>query len=380
MDLQHSSIDMVRSLADVTASEWDARTPANTPFTDHAYLAALETSASVGGRSGWHPHYLMAKNGNDVVGASFLYTKTNSHGEYIFDWGWADAYRRYDVPYYPKLTSSVPFTPATGPKLLLAPGADRDKTSAQLIAAGKALMTAEGHSSLHYLFIAPEEIAAFEAAGFMIRDSFQYHWTNHSYTSFADFLGALKSKKRRQIEKERRELQGEGLTIRHLSGADLRSEHADIFYAFYRSTIEKRRGIPYLTLAFFRTVFETMRDDIILILAEEQTVPIAGALFYQKGDALFGRYWGCSKDVRHLHFELCYYQPIELAIQRQLRLFEAGAQGEHKIARGFTPVLTFSAHWLQHAAFREAIGHFIAEERTEIQALFASFAEHSPYA
>jgi predicted N-acyltransferase len=372
-------IETTQRLQDIGKDAWQALAPAAFPFASFDYLEALETSGAVGPGSGWSPHYFTAKDGSRVVGAAFLYGKTNSYGEYIFDWAWAEAYRRYGVPYYPKLTGAVPFTPATGPKLLLAPDADRAQIAASLIDAAKALAAGQHCSSLHYLFITPEETALFAAAGLLIRHSFQYHWKNRGYRDFEDFLDALRPRKSKQIRRERAQLQEAGLDIKLLTGATLQPEHADVFYRFYRATIEKMGAIPYLSLAFFRTVFVTMRDQVVLLLAEEAGTPIAGALFYRQGPNLYGRYWGTVKDVRNLHFELCYYRALEWAIAERIELFEAGAQGEHKIARGFLPELTYSAHWLEHAGFRDAIGGFIEQEKAEIARLFAELERQQPY-
>jgi len=362
------------------APVWDGLTSPDFPFGDADFLRALEQSGAVGGLSGWHPIYLADEADGRLNGASFLFAKTNSNGEYIFDWSWADAYRRHGVSYFPKLTAAVPFTPATGPKLLLSSACDQPVVAGRLIEAGKRLMKEGGHSSLHYLFLTAAELPFFHAAGFFIRHSFQYHWHNRGYASFDDFLAALKPKRRKQIVREREQLKAASLTIDILTGDQLTAGHARIFFQFYLTTIDKREAIPYLNEQFFEIVFDTMRDRIVLMLASEAGQPIAGALYYKKGDHLFGRYWGAVKEVRNLHFELCYYQPIVWAIQHKLRVFEAGAQGEHKIARGFVPVLTYSAHFLEHPAFCEAIGLFVEQEKSEIARIMTELNEHSPYA
>lgn len=321
----------------------------------------------------------MAVEDGDALGACYLYSKTHSYGEYIFDWSWAQAYERYQMPYYPKLLSAVPFTPATGPKLLFKDGVDKPRVAAALIASALEQMEAAQHHSLHYLFITPDEIPYFEAAGFSIRHSFQYHWKNEGYTSFEEYLGKLKSKKRKQIERERQQLGQEGLTFRAVTGEALLPEHAELFYRLYLSTILKMGAIAYLTEDFYRRVFAAMHDQIILFLAEDRGEVIAGSLCYFKGDALFGRYWGAVRDVRNLHFELCYYRPIEWAIAHKLARFEAGAQGEHKHARGFLPTRTYSAHWIRHPQFRVAIGNFIDEEKAVLASMFEDMKVHSPF-
>jgi len=362
------------SLSSLAQPAWQRLTPPDFPFTDYEFLLALEQSECVGEDAGWIPHYLV-----EPEGASFLYLKNNSYGEYIFDWAWADAYHRHGMAYFPKLVSAIPFTPATGPKLLFSPVADRDAVAARLLLAAKKKTEEQNASSLHYLFLTREELSYFEREEFLIRHSFQYHWKNREYGSFDDFLSVLKSRKRKQILKERREAQGNGINIMRLSGEALKPEHAGIFHGFYLSTVEKMGASAYLNLDFFRRVFETMKKEIILILAEERGQPVAGALYFEKGSSLFGRYWGASKELPYLHFELCYYQPIEYAIGKGLKAVEAGAQGEHKVARGFLPELTYSAHWIRHPAFREAIGRFIDEEKLAIEAHFAAWKEHSPY-
>ena len=363
----------------VAPLEWDALVQANFPFADHAYLSALEETGAVGEGSGWTPHHLASWRDNQLEGASFLYAKNHSHGEYIFDWAWAQAYEKHGVPYYPKLVSSVPFTPATGAKLLLSTSADRDRVASELIDRAKDKIGELAATSLHYLFLTPEEIPYFEAKEFLIRHSFQYRWTNHGYSTFEDFLSRLKPRKRKQILRERQQLRSLGIDVSIVRGSDLTTEHADIFHRFYLSTIHKMGAIAYLSPKFFQTIFHSMRDTIILFLAEEQGIPIAGALAFEKGQWLYGRNWGSTKEVRNLHFELCYYRPLEYVIERRLAVFDAGAQGEHKIARGFLPVLTHSAHWINHFHFRDAIARFIEEEKRGIQSYFDNLEPQLPY-
>jgi uncharacterized protein len=367
------------SLEAIQENEWSQLSSPNFPFADYAYLTALEKSGSVGSNTGWTPLYLTASRGASLEGASYLYSKDNSYGEYIFDWAWVQAYDKYHVPYFPKLLSAIPFTPATGPKILISPGAHREKVAEQLISAALQKMEDLNHTSLHYLFLAPEEIGFFEKAGFLIRHSFQYHWTNQGYASFRNFVDSLKPRKRKQILREREQLQEEKLTIRELTGDALTVDHARLFYGFYLSTIMKMGAIPYLTENFFVEVFQSMRDQIVLFLAEKEDEAVAGSVCYFKGSTLYGRYWGSTHEVRNLHFEMCYYRPIEWAIAHGIKLFEAGAQGEHKIPRGFLPALTYSAHWIRHSEFREAISRFLAEEKNAIRDLFEEMERHSPY-
>lgn len=354
------------------------------PFFDFEFLVALESSGSVGERSGWTPVYLVCRDDEArVLGAMCAYLKTDSYGEYIFDWDWAHAYHENRLSYYPKLTSAVPFTPATGPKLLFAKrleSSEREKVSGALLEAFRGLGDDLRVSSSHALFLPEPEVPVFEDAGFAIRRSLQFHWRNRGHESFEDYLAALQSKRRRQIARERRQLGEEGMEILRLSGDELRPEHAGMMYEFYISTADRKWGMPYLNEAFFYEVFETMKDRTLFVLARDGSgFPVAGTLNFFKGDSLFGRYWGAVEEVRNLHFELCYYQTIEFAIERGIKLFEAGAQGEHKLARGFLPTVTHSAHEIRHPAFRRAIERYIAEEREIVARNVEIYAGHDPY-
>ena len=367
------------SLAEVSAAAWNALTPPDFPCADHAYLSALETSGSVGENTGWAPAHLTAWEGDRLVGAAPTYLKTDSYGEYIFDWGWARAFLANGVPYYPKLVSAIPFTPATGAKLMVAAEADAQAVRDGLVALATEITRQTKASSAHFLFAVPEELPAFQRGEYLVRHSYQYHWINRGYGDFAGFLDAFKNRKRKQIVREREWLSQSEVTIECLEGDALRPEHARAMYAFYSSTIEKMGAIGYLTPQFFETVFREMKHAIVLMWASVGGEPVAAALNYRKGAALFGRYWGSSEHYRNLHFELCYYRGIEYAIAHGLRLFEAGAQGEHKIARGFEPRLTYSAHWIGHPAFRAAIADFVEREKTGIAGLFEETASHLPF-
>ncbi len=379
MAAESFNIQSFRSLEAIQKTQWGQLSPPDFPFADYDYLRALETSHSVGEASGWSPLYLTASIDGSIQGASTLYSKAHSYGEYIFDWAWAQAYERHQIPYYPKLLGAIPFTPATGPKFLFAPHANREKVAATLIAASLQQMETLSQSSLHYLFITPEEVSYLERTGFLIRHSFQYHWENRGYSTFGDFLDALKSRKRKQVVREREQLQQESLVFHAVTGNDLTPAHAKLFYGFYLSTLSKMGAYAYLTETFFSEVFDSMRNQIVLFLAGKEGEAVAGSLCYFKGNTLYGRYWGATQEVRNLHFELCYYRPIEWAIARGLKRFEAGAQGEHKVARGFLPATTYSAHWIRHPQFREAIGRFIEEEKSSIQRLFEEMKAHSPF-
>ena len=333
----------------------------------------------VGHAAGWIPKYITVWRDEQLVGASFVYIKTNSYGEYIFDWDWAKAYHHHRLEYFPKLTSSIPFTPATGPKFLVRSDQDSTPVIDTLLSTSLKIMKDLDCSSLHYLFIPKEELNYFEAKQFFIRHSFQYHWQNQNYETFDAFLASLKPKRRKQIVRERMQLQAANLKIEWYSGDQLTEAHAELFFGFYLETIQKMSAIPYLNLAFFKSVFKHMSHEVALVLASEGDTAIAAALYFKKGDSLFGRYWGSSKDVRNLHFEICYYQPIEWAIANKIQRFEAGAQGEHKIARGLLPELTYSAHRIQHPQFRDAIGKFIEDEKQGIQQYFDDLKSHHPF-
>ena len=378
-------VELLLGIEDVDKAAWRALEPPDFPFFDLEFLRALERSGSIGRASGWSPVYLVCRDGREVLGALPLYLKSDSYGEYVFDWEWAHAYREHGLSYYPKLVSAVPFTPATGPKLLVRPDIGDAVTSAVksvLLDGARELGDEIGVSSSHALFLPEEELGEFEGRGYAIRHSLQFHWRNRGYGAFPDYLDAMTSKRRRQVARERRQL--EGVTIERLTGETLAAhatEHAALMYRFYLDTYDRKWGSPYLTGPFFTETFRTMADRTLLVLARDELSrrPVASALFFYKGRNLYGRYWGAIKDVRNLHFELCYYGGIEFAIERGLKLFEAGAQGEHKLARGFLPTITYSAHEIRHPAFERAIGRFIAEEREYLALSLEEYARHDPY-
>lgn len=351
-------------VAAIPAADWDSCAGDGNPFVGHAFLAALEAAQCVGGGSGWQPIPLIV-DGADGRPAAIApaYAKSHSQGEYVFDHGWAEAWQRAGGDYYPKLQVAVPFTPVPGPRLLL-----RDPSAAPaLIAALEAVTDQHRLSSAHVTFVAPAQVPLFEAAGWLIRQGTQYHWRNAGYRSFDDFLAQLASRKRKAIRKERAAAVA-GLTIRHLTGAAIGAREWDAFWGFYQDTGSRKWGRPYLTRAFFPLLAAALGDRLLLILAERDGRPIAGALNLIGADSLYGRYWGCVEDVPFLHFELCYYQAIEAAIARGLATVEAGAQGEHKLARGYAPVATWSAHYLPDAGFRRAVADFLARERAAVAA------------
>jgi len=362
-------------VAAIPAAEWDACAGPGNPFVGHAFLAALEKSGSVGGRSGWQPLPVIV-DGADGKPAAIVpaYVKSHSQGEYVFDHAWADAWQRAGGDYYPKLQVAAPFSPVPGPRLLL-----RDESLAPAaIAALEAVCTQNGLSSAHATFIAAEQVSLFEAAGWLIRQGTQFHWSNRGYGSFDDFLADLASRKRKAIRKERAAAV-EGLTVRHLTGEAITPAYWDAFWTFYQDTGSRKWGRPYLTRSFFPLIGQALDDRVLLIVAERDGVPIAGALNLIGDTTLYGRYWGSTEEVPFLHFELCYYQAIDAAIARGLSTVEAGAQGEHKLARGYEPVPTFSAHFLPDRNFRRAVADFLAREREAVAADRDYLGEMTPF-
>jgi predicted N-acyltransferase len=364
-----------RGVAGFDAAEWDECAGSGNPFVTHAFLAALEESGSATARTGWQP-VPIAIDGVDGAPAALMpaYVKSHSQGEYVFDHGWAEAWQRAGGDYYPKLQIAIPFTPVTGPRLLTR----RPELAPALIAAAEAVVVQNGLSSAHATFLRAEEAALFEAAGWLIRADVQYHWANEGYRSFDDFLAALSSRKRKAIRKERAGAL-EGVTVEHLTGAAIGEAHWDSFWAFYQDTGARKWGRPYLTRRFFSLLGERMADRVLLILALRDGVPIAGALNLIGADALYGRYWGTLADVPGLHFEICYYQAIEAAIARGLDRVEAGAQGAHKLSRGYRPVATRSAHFIPDPAFRRAVAGFLQHERPAVEREIVELDEMTPF-
>jgi len=361
-------------IADVGQEAWDHCAGEGNPFVSYAFLSALEDSGSVGGRSGWHPRYLALRGAGGAVEAVVpAYAKTHSYGEYVFDHGWANAFERAGGRYYPKLQVTSPFSPVPGPKLLA-----RGLGVAEMAAALEAACEASGCSSVHVTFCAEDEWAGLGQAGWLQRLGMQFHWENPGYESFEDFLAALSSRKRKAIRRERREAQA-GLSFRALSGAELTPAIWKRFYEFYLSTVERKWGGAYLTPEVFPLLGERLGDKIVLLLAERNGRPIAGALNVRGDGVLYGRNWGCTEDVPFLHFELCYYQAIEYAITHGLRRVEAGAQGEHKIQRGYLPRPTYSAHYIAHPGLRDAVARFLEVEREEMLVTMEAMAKEGPY-
>lgn len=377
------TIDLLSSLSQIDAAEWDACAcpddgrPAD-PFTTYRFLDALEQSGSVGAGSGWQPRYLVARNDEQAIAVAPMYAKGHSQGEYIFDHNWAHAYENAGGAYYPKLQIAAPFTPATGRRFLTRPGWEAVGLSA-LIQGAVQIAADNDLSSLHVTFCTEDEAIAGEKIGLMRRWSQQFHWVNDGYGSFDDFLASLSSRKRKNIRKERERAQNFGGEIVALTGDDLRPEHWDAFWHFYQDTGARKWGTPYLTRDFFDRAQETMADDMLLCLAMRDGQPVAGALNFIGAETLYGRYWGCVEDHPCLHFELCYYQAIDFAIAHGLGRVEAGAQGGHKLARGYLPVATHSLHWVRDAGFAEAIARYLKAERDAVDEEIEVLTKYGPF-
>ncbi|MFL5237364.1 MAG: GNAT family N-acetyltransferase [Rhizomicrobium sp.] len=351
------------------------------PFTRYEFFAALEDSGSATARTGWRPCHLVIESGANVQGVMPLYLKSHSQGEYVFDWGWAEAFERAGGEYYPKLQASVPFTPVTGRRLLIARGGTEEAVNIRraLLSAGVSTVSQLGASSLHITFLTEEEWRAAAALGFLQRTDQQFHWHNRSYVSFDDFLADLSSSKRKTLRKERAAVFAEGVKFEWLTGREITEAHWDRFFAFYMDTGNRKWGRPYLTREFFSRAAETMGEQIVLILAKRAGRYIAGALNFSGEGVLFGRNWGATEFIPFLHFETCYYQAIEYAITHRLSRVEAGAQGEHKLLRGYLPVPTYSAHYIAHPGLRRAVADYLKAERAAVAESMDLLAEHGPF-
>jgi predicted N-acyltransferase len=367
------------SLADIAAQDWDAlANPPGQPFNpsvSHAFLKALEDSGCVGGKTGWLPQHLLLEENGALRGAVPCYLKSHSMGEYVFDHGFAEAFHRAGGRYYPKLQVSVPFTPVPGPRLL----AETAQGKQQLADGLKALARQHAASSVHVTFLPEDDCSLLAARDFLPRQDIQFHWHNAGYASFNDFLASLSSAKRKNIRREREAVAARGITFEHATGDTLRSEHWDHFFRFYMDTGSRKWGKPYLNRAFFSALHETMRNHVLLVLARREGRIIAGALNLIGSERLYGRNWGCSEDHPFLHFETCYYQAIDFAITRGLKVVEAGAQGEHKLARGYLPVKTFSAHHFVHTGLSRAVAEYLQSESAAVDENQKILRDHSPF-
>jgi uncharacterized protein len=366
--------EIAKSVGAFNQAEWDALNNGN-PFTSHAFLTALEQSRSVGPRTGWSPTPIVIRGADGALaGALPAYLKSHSQGEYVFDHHWGEAYERAGGQYYPKLQIAAPFSPVPGPRLLL-----RDPALApQLLAAAEAIVHQNGLSSAHATFVEESQLDAFRAADWLIRTGTQFHWRNDDYADFEAFLAALSSRKRKAIRKERAGANA-AVEIEILTGSEIRPEHWDAFWIFYQDTGARKWGQPYLTRECFELMGQSMGDQVILFLAHRDGRPVAGALNMAGPDCLYGRYWGCTEDIPFLHFELCYYRAIDYAITHKLARVEAGAQGEHKLARGYTPVPTYSAHFIADPGFRRAIADFLEREGAAVEREIEFLGEMAPF-
>lgn len=350
-------------------AESEPQEDTDNPFISFAFLSALEVTGCVGGRSGWHPcHQALRDAEGRVLAVAPAYVKSHSQGEYVFDHGWAEAYERAGGRYYPKIQVAVPFTPVTGPRLIITPGVDRTAATATLAGGLEALRARLDASSIHATFLHAQEATALEAAGYLIRLDRQFHWLNEGYRSSEDFLAALSSRKRKMIRRERKDALAAGLTIRWRTGREITEAHWDAFFAFYQETGSRKWGRPYLNREFFSVLGETMADRIVLIFAEREGKPVAGAINFIGAQTLYGRNWGATEEHPFLHFEVCYYQAMDFAIAHRLAVVEAGAQGEHKLMRGYRPALTRSAHSIAHPGLRRAVTQFLQHERNHVAA------------
>ena len=385
------NIRIASSLTEIPAAVWDAcagapstelstRGQPPNPFVSHAFLSSLEQSKSVGARTGWQPQHLIAETADgEVLGVAPCYAKSHSQGEYVFDHGWAEAFERAGGDYYPKLQVAVPFTPVTGPRLLARPGPVADSVRGALGDALAQVTKANGLSSAHVTFLTKEEWDLLGDRGYLQRTDQQFHWENEGYATFEDFLAALNSRKRKTIRRERKDALAPGITLHWLTGSDLTEEVWDAFFEFYMDTGSRKWGRPYLTRAFFSIVGAAMADRILLVMAKRAGRFVAGAINFIGDDTLYGRNWGAVEHHPFLHFEVCYYQAIEFAIVNKLKRVEAGAQGEHKLARGYLPHPTYSAHYIAHAGLRRAIDDYLARERAYVEAVGEELAAAGPF-
>lgn len=368
------------SLAQVSADEWNALARDDYPFLRHDFLLGLEQTGCTDAASGWQPCHLGLRSGNELVAAAPAYLKSHSYGEYVFDWAWADAWRRMGLTYYPKLVTAIPFTPATGPRLLQQAGLNSAGLWESLLQGVQALAKARNISSWHVLFPSAEVAAQLQELGMHTRHAVQFHWFNRGYGDFDDFLATFSSRKRKALRRERRRVQEQGVSLRTLTGNAITAADWLTFYRFYQMTYAKRSGHGgYLTRDFFLQTAAGMGEQVVMVLAEQDGRDVAGALYFRSSDTLFGRYWGCAEELDCLHFEACYYRGIEYCIEQGIARFDPGAQGEHKIQRGFEPIHTLSSHWIADPSLARAVGEFTREEKAHIEAYRRDAATLLPF-
>ncbi len=372
-------VEFKDTIESIEPSAWNALTGADNPFLRHEFLAAIETSGSVGPGTGWLPCHATIYADGQLIAAMPLYKKMDSWGEFVFDFAWANAYQQAGLNYYPKLVSAIPFTPITGPRFLTSPKHDFATLASTLTEATQQFAVAEGISSWHILFPQQQDQEILAEHGLLLRKDCQFHWHNRGYTTFDDFLSELRSVKRKKLRRERRRIRESGITFHWLSGADLSADLWHDIMPLYASSFIRRGRAPYLNETFFTTVTASMPEQVLVILARHQDEPIASAICFRSDDTLHGRYWGSSAHYHSLHFETCYYQGIEYCIEQGLQHFEPGTQGEHKISRGFEPTETWSAHWLSHPQFAAAVDAYLDRERTHTDDYIETVREHIPF-
>ncbi|HHJ15548.1 MAG TPA: N-acetyltransferase [Gammaproteobacteria bacterium] len=373
-------LSIADSIATVSTDQWNAVAGTGNPFLRHEFLAALERNDCVGEHYGWLPRHLLARDDTgQLVGAVPLYLKDNSYGEFVFDNAWADAYQRAGLAYFPKAVAAIPYTPATGPRILTAPGDQGDAAAAQLIQLAQEWATSENLSSLHWLFTDSTDTQRLEQAGLLLRLGCQFHWRNAGYRDFDDYLSGFSSRKRKKVRRERRYVREAGIAISVVHGHQATAAELEVMYGFYHSTFEKKWGYPTLSLGFFREIATSMGEQLVFIIARKGQRVVAGAICLRGDDALYGRHWGCCEEYHSLHFEVCYYQGIDYCIEHGLSLFEPGAQGEHKISRGFLPTPTWSAHWIQHDGFRDIIARHLVQETRTMRDYIDELSGRSPF-
>jgi hypothetical protein len=372
-------IRFIDSIDDIPAHEWNALVTDDNPFLDHSFLAALEHHGAVSKQNGWQAHHLIAIENGQLCGALPLYIKDHSFGEFVFDWAWANAYARAGMPYYPKLVAAVPYTPVSGPRLLTGTAEQQQDIATQLIKSAEEYAIDANLSSLHYLFINARDRQRLDQHGLLPRLGCQFHWFNRGYDNFDDFLATMTARNRKKIRRERLRIEEQGVTIELLHGDQINAEQWSFFHQCYQTTFDKKANYAPLSVGFFQEIGQQLGPRVVLMIAHQDNKPVASALFLRSHDTLFGRYWGCLADIDRLHFELCYYQAIEYCIHHGLQRCEAGAQGEHKIGRGFEPVTTHSAHWIADPRFCSAIDQFVRLEQQGMEDYMTAMRSHLPY-
>ena len=380
-DSEQYHLDILDSLSDVSSDAWNDLLPADAgPFLRHEFLSALEETHCVGGNTGWQVSHLLLREHKKLVGAMPLYLKQHSYGEFVFDWSWAQAYEQQGMQYFPKALCAIPFTPVQGSRILCAPVANKEEVSQKIIAGLKAIVLQNNLSSAHVLFPYAAEALELKEQGFMLRDSVQFHWHNQGFQNFEQFLAALTMKRRKNIRREQEQVAREGISFKHVSGATSTDQDWEFFYRCYANTYFEHQSSPYLSEAFFKLWAQRLPKNLHLIVAQRDQKPIAASLLVvdQIASKAYGRYWGAIEHVPCLHFETAYYQAIEYCIQHQIQTFEGGAQGEHKMARGFLPTTIQSAHFIADPRFANAVKHFLDREHQGIGAYVDELAEHSP--